>query len=194
VSAGDAVLRALLGRCCAARRWVAAMIASAPWRDREALERACDAAFDTLERDDWLEAFAGHPRIGDLGALRARFASHGGEPLSTRGRGVGDLHALRLAASEQAGAARASEATLRALAEGNARYQARFGYIFIVFASGRSADEMLGLLEERLANDPDDELWIAAGEQRRITSKRLAEAAGDLLAASRRRPAGEEVP
>jgi 5-hydroxyisourate hydrolase/2-oxo-4-hydroxy-4-carboxy-5-ureidoimidazoline decarboxylase len=175
VSAGDA-LRALLERCCAARRWVDAMAASAPWRDREELLRASEAAFDTLERADWLEAFAGHPRIGDLAALRDRFDTAGDPPAR-------DPSALDLAVHEQAAAAAASEATLRALAEGNARYDERFGHLFLVFATGKSADEMLGLLAARLGNEPAHELRIAGEEQRRITRKRLSGAAPRILAA-----------
>ena len=79
-----------------------------------------------------------------------------------------------LAAAEQAGTRAASDRVLRALAQGNADYERRFGHIFIVCASGKSADEMLAILDQRLSNDPDVELQIAAGEQRKITRLRLA--------------------
>ena len=118
-------------------------------------------AFDGLEREDWLEAFAGHPKIGDLDALRRKL-------------GVAAERAdAELAGSEQIGTARAADDVLRALHRGNRRYEQRFGYIFIVCATGKSADEMLGLLEARLENDSERELEIAAGEQRKITHLRL---------------------
>ena len=116
-----------------------------------------EQAFDQLDRDDWLEAFAGHPRIGDLDSLRHRFAA-----------------TAALAAAEQAGTREASDRVLRALAQGNADYERRFGHLFIVCATGKSADEMLAILDQRLSNDPDVELEIAAGEQRKITRLRLA--------------------
>jgi 2-oxo-4-hydroxy-4-carboxy-5-ureidoimidazoline decarboxylase len=121
------------------------------------LSTLVEQAFDLLRREDWLEAFAGHPRIGDLDSLRHRFAS-----------------TAALATAEQAGTRTASDRVLRALAQGNADYERRFGHIFIVCASGKSADEMLAILDQRLSNDPDVELRIAAGEQRKITRLRIA--------------------
>jgi 2-oxo-4-hydroxy-4-carboxy-5-ureidoimidazoline decarboxylase len=154
-------LRALnaeeLERCCGARAWVAAMLAAQPCADRAALEAAAEKAFAALKAEDWLEAFRHHPKIGDKAALRAKFAS-------TR----------EWASGEQAGAAAADEATLDALAKGNADYEARFGHIFIVCATGKSAAEMLALLKARIGNDPKEELCIAAGEQVKITKLRLA--------------------
>lgn len=161
-----APLRELLERCCAAHRWVEAMAHSAPWVDGDELLAASETAFDGLDRADWLEAFAGHPRIGDLEALRVR-------------------HAVDPAAGEQTATAAASEATLRALAEANRRYDQRFGHLFLVFASGKSAEEMLELLEARLDNAPERELRIAGDEQRKITRKRLSDQAAHLLAAGR---------
>lgn len=148
--------RAALERCCGSARWVDAMLAARPFADLEALHAAAGRAAEALGREDWLEAFAHHPRIGDVEALRSRFAS-----------------TAAWAGAEQAGAAGAADATLRALADGNAAYEARFGYIFIVCATDKSADEMLALLRARLGNEPAAELAIAAGEQRRITRLRL---------------------
>ena len=105
---------------------------------------------------DWREAFAHHPRIGDLESPRRRFAA-----------------TADLAEREQAAVAAASRATLEALAEGNRAYEERFGYIFIVFASGRSADEMLDLLRQRLEHEPETELKTAAMEQWKIMRLRL---------------------
>lgn len=147
---------AALERCCGSARWVRAMLAARPFADPAALHAAAERAAEALGREDWLEAFAHHPRIGDVESLRARFAA-----------------TAAWAGAEQAGAAAASDATLRALADGNAAYEARFGYIFVVCATGKGADEMLALLRARLGNEPAAELAIAAGEQRRISRLRL---------------------
>ena len=143
-------------RCCGAMPWARQMTARRPFADPAALFAAADEIGAGLSRDDWLEAFAHHPRIGDLESLRTRFAN-------TRA----------WAAGEQAGAASASEEVLHALAEGNRVYEERFGYIFIVCATGKSAGEMLGLLHARLPNAPTAELHVAAEEQHKITRLRL---------------------
>jgi allantoinase len=148
--------RAELLRCCGARRWADRMADRRPFASEADLLEAADAVWAGLDRSDRLEAFAAHPRIGGLDALRARFAS---TAAWTEG--------------EQAGVAGAPEATLRALAEGNRDYEARFGYLFIVCATGKTAVEMLGLLRSRLGNDPETELAIAAAEQAAITRVRL---------------------
>jgi 2-oxo-4-hydroxy-4-carboxy-5-ureidoimidazoline decarboxylase len=160
----DAGASAALARCCGARRWVERVNGARPFRDPDALLAAAARAFAGLERLDWLEAFAHHPKIGDAAALRARYAS-----------------TAAWAGEEQRGAAAAEEATLEALAEGNRAYEERFGYIFIVCATGKSAEEMLALLRARLPNPPERELRIAGEEQMKITNLRLAkllEAAG----------------
>jgi 2-oxo-4-hydroxy-4-carboxy-5-ureidoimidazoline decarboxylase len=153
----EAAARAALERCCGARRWVERVCAAHPWRDGAALVAAAERAFDGLERADWLEAFAHHPRIGDMASLRAKYAS-----------------SAAWAGEEQRGAAAAGETTLGALAEGNRAYEERFGYIFIVCATGKSADEMLALLRARMPNPPEREVRIAAEEQMKITRLRLA--------------------
>ena len=143
-------------RCCGAAAWVEHMCAHRPYRDRDALMREAERGEAELAPDDWREAFAHHPRIGDLGALRERFAATAG-----------------WAGDEQRGATAASDATLEAVAAGNREYETRFGYIFIVCATGKSAQEMLDLLRARLDNDPGAELRIAAAEQAQITRLRL---------------------
>jgi len=148
--------RAELERCCGSKRWVKHMSEARPFRDRKALLAAADRAFDGFEREDWLEAFAHHPRIGDLASLREKYAS-----------------TAAWAEQEQRGAAAAAESVLAALAEGNRAYERRFGYIFIVCAFGKSADQMLALLVERMPNSPERELFIAAEEQMKITWLRL---------------------
>jgi 2-oxo-4-hydroxy-4-carboxy-5-ureidoimidazoline decarboxylase len=152
----DEEARAALERCCGARAWVDRVCAGRPYRNRAGLIAAAERAADHLKPADWLEAFAHHPRIGDREALRHEFAA-----------------TAAWAGEEQRGAAAASEDTLEALARGNRAYEDKFGYIFIVCASGRSADQMLELLNGRLANDPDTELVNASREQRAITRLRL---------------------
>ena len=128
-----------------------------------------DAKWSALDREDWLEAFAAHPKIGVSGSHR---------PGGSRGPAGSDWSrgkdAERWSDQEQAGVADAAEATRRRLAEANREYQARFGYIFIVCATGRTAGEMLDILERRLKNDEAGEIQLAAEEQRRITRLRLA--------------------
>lgn len=150
--------RELFFRCCGSGPWTGFMARLRPFADSSALYAAARYGFESLfhSRQDWLEPFSHHPRIGDLDSLRAKFAT-------TRD----------WASQEQAGTAAASEETLRALAEGNAEYERKFGYIFIVCATGKSADEMLTLLRERLTHDPDEEWRIAAEEQKKITWLRL---------------------
>jgi 2-oxo-4-hydroxy-4-carboxy-5-ureidoimidazoline decarboxylase len=149
--------RRRLEYCCGAARWVDAMLAKRPFGSEAALLAAADAAFARLGREDWLEAFRHHPQIGDLASLKRRFAA-----------------TAALAATEQAGVRDAAAATLAELAAGNAAYEAKFGYIFIVCATGKSAAEMLGILQARLAHAPDFELGVAAAEQKKITRIRLA--------------------
>ena len=151
-----AAARGALERCCGAARWVERVCGARPFADRAALDEAAEGAFAGLERADWLEAFAHHPRIGDLASLRAKYAS-----------------TAAWAGEEQRGAAGAGEDALAALAAGNRAYEDRFGYIFIVCATGKSADEMLSLLRARLPHSPEREMRIAAEEQMKITRLRL---------------------
>jgi len=144
----DAAARDLL-RCCGSTRWAARMAAARPFRDLDDLLDRADAAWRALDPGDWLEAFAAHPRIGQ------RTSS-------------------AWASQEQAGAAQASADVRERLAAANRDYEARFGYIFIVCATGQSADAMLAALEDRLTHDPQRELRIAADEQGKITRLRLA--------------------
>lgn len=143
-------------RCCGASRWVDRMCAARPFADAAALHAEAERAWWALGHEDWREAFGHHPRIGDVDSLRRKFAN-----------------TAAWASDEQRGAAAASEATLTALAEGNRRYEERFGFIFIVCATGKSADEMRGLLERRLPQDPVTEIRTAAEEQMKITRLRL---------------------
>jgi 2-oxo-4-hydroxy-4-carboxy-5-ureidoimidazoline decarboxylase len=147
---------AALLRCCGSTRWAEQMAARRPFASAKELFAAARATWQGLARQDWLEAFAAHPKIGDLEALRGKFAA-----------------TAAWSAAEQAGVAGAAEATLRALAEANRAYEARFGHLFLVCATGKSAEQMLALLQQRLSNGPDEELRIAAAEQEKITRLRL---------------------
>jgi len=153
----DAAREALL-RCCVSTRWVEGVLANRPFANGDDLRRSATQVWNRLGEDDWLEAFDGHPKIGDVNSLKARYAT-----------------SSHLAASEQSGVASASEAVIERLAKGNARYEQRFGFIFIVCATGKSAEEMSELLEARLGNDRDEELRIAAREQLKILMIRLEE-------------------
>jgi 2-oxo-4-hydroxy-4-carboxy-5-ureidoimidazoline decarboxylase len=151
----DEAMKDLL-RCCGARRWAEQMAARRPFQTAEQVFAAADEVWSRMARPDILEAFSHHPKIGDMSNLRTRFAS-------TR----------QWATGEQAGVQAAAEDVLQRLAKGNEAYEQRFGYIFIVCATGKPADEMLALLEARLRNPAQAELAVSAGEQAKITRIRL---------------------
>jgi OHCU decarboxylase len=142
--------------CCGSRAWASRMAAQRPFRDEAELLQQADDVWWSLDEADWLEAFRSHPRIGENKAEAGQ---------TERER--------QWSSGEQSGMASAEAATRQALADGNRDYEARFGHIYIVCATGRSADEMLALLRKRLANDPQTEIRVAAEEQRRITRIRL---------------------
>jgi 2-oxo-4-hydroxy-4-carboxy-5-ureidoimidazoline decarboxylase len=132
------------------------MLIHRPFGSDQQLHAMARQEWFALEPDDWREAFRHHPKIGDRESLRAQFPRTG-----------------HLSAAEQRGVSEAPDDVLDALAEGNRAYEERFGYIFIVCATGKSAEEMLALLCERLNNEPQEELLVAASEQARITELRL---------------------
>ena len=148
--------KAALIRCCGATSWVDEVLAWRPFFTAERLFQTAADVWATMEREDILEAFQHHPRIGDVEGLRKKFAA-----------------TSHWASAEQSGAAAASDEELRTLANGNVAYEARFGYLFIVCATGKSAEEMLDLLEARMNNEPENELAIAAAEQAKIIRLRL---------------------
>lgn len=152
----ESAWREMLTRCCGSSLWVDGMLAQRPFATDAALMKAADQAWAGTGESDWLEAFTHHPKIGDRDSLRQKFAS-----------------TAEWASHEQSGASAANEAVLTALSDGNLNYAAKFGFIFIVCATGKSADEMLALLQARLPNDRATELQIAAGEQHKITLLRL---------------------
>ncbi len=153
--------REALTRCCGSEGWVSGMLKELPFRDESHLSRAAEQIWHSLRPEDWKEAFLHHPKIGEISALREKFANINAPDTSA------------WASGEQARVNEASEEVLVKLAEGNALYEAKFGYIFIVCATGKSAAEMLALLDGRINNDAESELRIAAGEQHKITLLRL---------------------
>lgn len=136
--------------CFAHRHWAAEVAAGRPYQDRSTLTASAEAAWSELGRSDWLEAFAAHPRIGERGG-----------------------HAPATSQREQSKVMAASHATLTAIANDNRRYEDRFGHVFLIAARGRSAEEILQSLRQRMKNDPATELSVAAAEQRKITQMRL---------------------
>jgi len=149
-------LIAELSKCCGARAWVQRMLPFIPADDLVELLEDAESQWWLCNEEDWKEAFTHHPKIGDLDSLKKKFAN-----------------TAVWASGEQSGVNTATDVILNALAEGNRLYEEKFGYIFIVCASGKSAEEMLGMLNERLKNNPEDEIRIAADEQNKITLLRL---------------------
>ncbi len=143
-------------KCCGASWWCDQMTQARPFADAVALVTEADRAFDAMSREAWLEAFGSHPKIGDLESLRMRLAGN-----------------KQWSEGEQAGVASTDEATLVGLAEGNRAYEERFGYVFIICATGLAATEMLVQLQLRLVNDDVTELRKASDQQRKITHLRL---------------------
>ena len=144
------------GKCCGSTNWARRMADLRPFGTEEELMNTAGRIWWELGEADWREAFSHHPMIGDVSELRKRFAS-----------------TADLSESEQSGVGGAGDDTLKALAEGNSAYAKKFGFIFIVCATGKSAAEMLELLRERLGNPADREIRIAAEEQEKITRIRL---------------------
>jgi len=150
-------LEAELRACCGSTTWVKKMMSARPFTSISSLQAKHAAACAGLEKDDWLEAFRAHPRIGERKAETAT-----GEQAANWARG------------EQSRVAEASSAVLDELAETNRAYEEKFGHIYIVCATGKSAEELLAIAKERLTNYPATELKRAADEQRKIADLRLA--------------------
>jgi len=141
--------------CCGARRWAAAMVALRPIESEEKFCAAAGDVWSTMEVTDWMEAFACHPRIGERKAAQATTQSK------------------EWSKQEQSAASGADAAVLAMLAEKNAEYEEHFGFTYIVCATGKTAEEMLAILERRLNNDRETEMREAAEQQRQITGIRL---------------------
>ena len=152
--------------CCGSREWARRLSAERPFASAEELAEASDRIWRSLPKEEWLGAFAAHPRLGEV----AGTGPTGAKQKSDQKRGLSPFWSRE----EQAGTATASPETLANLAEANREYEERFGHVFIVCASGKSAAEMLAEALARLHNDAQTELEIAAEEQRKITRLRLA--------------------
>ena len=137
--------------CCGSSVWVELMMKQFPFASESRLINvATDIWYNKCNSLDWLESFTHHPKIGDVKSLTKKFAG-----------------------KEQASVAAAAKKTITALANANKEYEAKFGFIFIVCATGKPATEMLRLLEDRLSNTIGEELHIAMGEQMKITILRF---------------------
>jgi allantoicase len=142
--------------CCGSSEWVRRMLARRPFGSAQEVYDSAAQIWNELTPDDWLEAFRHHPRIGEKKAARRQ-----------------SREAKAWSATEQSGIESASDIAKAALIESNREYEEKFGYIFIVCASGKTTDEILVLLRQRSTNDPSAELTIAAQEQQKITQLRL---------------------
>jgi OHCU decarboxylase len=143
-------------KCCGSREWATRLVAERPFENIADVIAKADRVWWSLASPDWLEAFHSHPKIGENKAAAAI-----------------SLDAQKWSADEQSGIRDSAEETMEALAELNRAYEEKFGYIFIVCASGKTSEEMLEILRSRLGNDPDQEVRIAAAEQAQITELRL---------------------
>lgn len=146
----------MLRQCCSCDAWIDTLLTMRPFADEAALHASADTVWAGLAEEDYLQAFDGHPKIGDVNSLKAKYAD-----------------TKQLAAGEQSSVEQASDELIAQLAEGNRLYEEKFGFIFIVCATGKSAGEMLALLEARLPNSREQELGNAAEEQRKIFHIRL---------------------
>jgi OHCU decarboxylase len=142
--------------CCGSREWARRMAAARPFESGKELIDQAEATWKVLAPEDWLEAFAAHPKIGAKKAAPAQ-----------------QVKSAEWSKGEQAGMDSADDRIKDELAEANRLYEEKFGYIFIVCATGKAAGEMLELCRERLGNRAKTELPIAAYEQRKITEIRL---------------------
>ena len=143
-------------QCCGSKRWASAMANARPYPTLETLLAKAHDIWWSLDRSDWLEAFRSHPRIGEKKAT---------DKVSAQSQ--------QWSGQEQSGVANASPETVSSLVALNEAYEQKFGIIFIICATGKTSDEMLTALRERLEHDPAAELPIAAAEQARITELRL---------------------
>ncbi len=153
----NAILREQFQRCCGSSKWVNGMLEGIPFSSKEAVFELAEKIWTKdCGKADFLEAASHHPKIGDIKSLEKKFAT-----------------TANWSSNEQQGVNTAKREVIEALAQGNADYEAKFAYIFIVCATGKTAAEMLALLQARLHNDPAHELVIAMGEQHKITLLRL---------------------
>lgn len=152
----DGAKREMLQQCCGSSQWVERMMKSLPAEDLIDLWESAEENWYACTEADWKEAFSHHPEIGDINSLRKKFAS-----------------TAEHAEKEQSGVGGSSDKVLQELADANKQYKEKFGYIFIISASGRSGNEILDELKHRLPNDAKEEIKNAMEEQNKITKLRL---------------------
>ena len=145
--------------CCSCESWANGVAAQAPFESVDGLIKVAEEVWFDAGEDEILEAFNGHPQIGDLDSLRNKYAA--------------------TATTEQGQVAKADESVLIALRDGNERYLEKFGFIFIVCATGKTAPAMLALLDSRIVNSREQELENGAGQQMAITRLRIKKLLGD---------------
>jgi 2-oxo-4-hydroxy-4-carboxy-5-ureidoimidazoline decarboxylase len=146
----------LLTQCCGSSAWVDKMLAIFPLEDLVELLEAAEDKWDECSEKEQMMAFEHHPKIGDINSLKEKFAD-----------------TAAWAEVEQSGVISSNEKTLHQLAKANVEYENKFGFIFIVCATGRSAEKMLTDLHSRINNSKEEEIRIAAEEQLKITKLRL---------------------
>ena len=145
-----------LFKCCGCTIWADRLASKFPFQSLEELKKESDNIWFSLSENDWKEAFTHHPKIGDVKSLQEKFAS-----------------TKQWASAEQAAVNTATQTILQELKNGNDDYEKKFGYIFIVCATGKSAEEMLTILKSRINNSPEEEIKIAMEEQNKITHLRI---------------------
>jgi 2-oxo-4-hydroxy-4-carboxy-5-ureidoimidazoline decarboxylase len=145
-----------LTKCCGASRWVSCMEVLRPFENEQKLLTAASDCWYALSQKDWLEAFAHHPKIGDTADLEKKFSA-----------------TKEWAGQEQGAVRTAGKLTVERMALLNREYEIKFGYIFIVCATGKSVQEMVSIIEERLHHHAEQEIITAMEEQNKITAIRL---------------------
>ena len=153
-----------LEQCCVSKTWITKMVKSRPFSSvANLIEKAASIWYNDCNSIDFKDAFTGHPKIGDIESLKQKFA-----------------HTANWATNEQSKMAEANLESIEALANANLAYEKKFGYIFIVSASGKSADEMLAIINVRMHHEIEDEVYVAMNEQHKITVIRLAKLIEEL--------------
>ncbi|MDQ3193801.1 MAG: 2-oxo-4-hydroxy-4-carboxy-5-ureidoimidazoline decarboxylase [Bacteroidota bacterium] len=143
-------------KCCGTRKWINEMVEARPFRTNHHIFESAEKILKALDEKECLEAFQHHPKIGDINSLKEKYTS-----------------TKQLAENEQSGVNDASMEVLEELSILNHEYEKKFGYIFIICASGKTADEMLAIIKNRINNDAAAEIKIAMKEQNKITKLRM---------------------
>ncbi len=141
--------------CCGSITWVSEMVKNGPYKSKNELLKTAEEIWYSLDEKDWKEAFSHHPKIGDKKSLKKKSTTR------------------NFTEVEQAGIKSAKDDTLTELDKFNSEYENKFGYIFIVCATGKTAGEMLSIIKERIKNKPEDEIKVAMGEHSKITKLRI---------------------